>query len=92
MHLRGITLPMLFFNVLLRYIVFVIRLIVFIYRLSLIDDNYRSYFRGANEDDEESSTRKRKRTERVLGAPEEDDWENARYIICFTIIHLICFI
>ena len=34
----------------------------------------------------------KKRTERVLGAPGEEDWENARYIICFTIIHFICFI
>ena len=94
MHLRGIALTMLLFNVLLQYIVFVIRLIFF-YRLSLVDENYRLYFRGANEEDEESSTRKRKRTEKVLGAPGEDDWENARYIICFTIIrefiHLILF-
>lgn len=70
-------------NVLLTMLLF--------HRLSVVDENYRSYFRGTNEEDDDGSTRKRKRTERVLGAPGEEDWENARYVICFTIINFICF-
>ncbi|GJS45388.1 zinc finger, BED-type containing protein [Tanacetum coccineum] len=52
-------------------------------RLQVIDPNYRSYFRNEVEDDGEDSTRsrKRKKNDRVLGAPEEDDWEYARSIM-----------
>ncbi|PWA60834.1 zinc finger, BED-type [Artemisia annua] len=50
------------------------------FKLQVIDPNYRSYFRNEVEDDGEDSTRSRnrKKNDRVLGAPEEDDWEYAR--------------
>ncbi|GJW21802.1 zinc finger BED domain-containing protein RICESLEEPER 2-like protein [Tanacetum coccineum] len=50
-------------------------------RLKLIDYKYRSYFCGDDEDDFADNTRKRKRKEKVVGAPEEDDWEKARHFI-----------
>nr|XP_043634663.1 zinc finger BED domain-containing protein RICESLEEPER 2-like [Erigeron canadensis] len=49
-------------------------------RLSSVDFNYRSYFRGSVEDDGEESTRKRKRGDRVAGAPKVEDWETARLV------------
>ncbi|GKB26031.1 hypothetical protein Tco_0865432, partial [Tanacetum coccineum] len=51
--------------------------------LQVIDHNYRSYFRNEVEDDGEGSTRsrKRKKNDRILGAPEDDDWEYARSIM-----------
>ncbi|GKD54073.1 zinc finger BED domain-containing protein RICESLEEPER 2-like protein, partial [Tanacetum coccineum] len=52
-------------------------------RLKLIDYKYRSYFYGDDEDDFADNTRKRKRKEKVLGAPEEDDWEKARQFIVY---------
>ena len=58
-------------------------------RLQVIDPNYRSYFRTEVEDDGEDSTRsrKRKKNDRVLGAPEEDDREYARYY-CYGITYI----
>ncbi|GJT86920.1 zinc finger BED domain-containing protein RICESLEEPER 2-like protein [Tanacetum coccineum] len=51
-------------------------------RLQVIDPNYRSYFCNEVEDDSDSTrSRKRKKSDRVLGAPEEDDWEYARSIM-----------
>ncbi|GJS48792.1 zinc finger BED domain-containing protein RICESLEEPER 2-like protein [Tanacetum coccineum] len=52
-------------------------------RLQVIDHNYRSYFCNKVEDDGEGSTRirKRKKNDRILGAPEDDDWEYARSIM-----------
>ncbi|GKB51176.1 zinc finger, BED-type containing protein [Tanacetum coccineum] len=50
-------------------------------KLKLIDYKYRSYFCGDDEDDFADNTRKRKRKEKVVGAPEEDDWEKARHFI-----------
>ncbi|KAJ9556734.1 hypothetical protein OSB04_011348 [Centaurea solstitialis] len=53
-------------------------------RLSLIDKKYKAFFREtneANDEDDLNSTRKRKRNERALGAPEEEDWEKARGFI-----------
>ncbi|PWA36281.1 hypothetical protein CTI12_AA601430 [Artemisia annua] len=49
--------------------------------LKLIDYKYRSYFSGDDEDDFADNTRKRKRKEKVVGAPEEHDWEKARQFI-----------
>ncbi|KAJ9565712.1 hypothetical protein OSB04_001678 [Centaurea solstitialis] len=78
MHLRAITLTMLLFNVLLQYIIFVncYKTIVF-NRLSLVDNNYRVFFREINE----AMMKMTKRNERALGAPGEEDWENARGFI-----------
>ncbi|GJS03336.1 zinc finger BED domain-containing protein RICESLEEPER 2-like protein [Tanacetum coccineum] len=47
--------------------------------LQVIDHNYRSYFRNEFKDDGEGSTRsrKKKKNDRILGAPEDDDWEYA---------------
>ena len=44
----------------------------------MIDPNYRSYFQNEVEDDGEKITKKRKKNDRVVGAPNEEDWENAR--------------
>ena len=47
-------------------------------RLQVIDPNYRSYFQSVVEDDGEKITKKRKKNDQVVGAPNEVDWENAR--------------
>ncbi|KAJ0714852.1 putative HAT dimerization domain, ribonuclease H-like superfamily, hAT-like transposase, RNase-H [Helianthus annuus] len=51
-------------------------------RLQDVDINYRTYFHSEVAD-EETSTRKRKKSDRVLGAPDEEDWENARLFMEF---------
>ncbi|KAK1409631.1 hypothetical protein QVD17_36160 [Tagetes erecta] len=43
-----------------------------------VDFEYRSYFPSQVEDGEET-TKKRKRSERVVGAPKTEDWENASF-------------
>lgn len=49
-------------------------------RLFAIDNGYK-IFCGSEADNGEVSTRKRRRNERVVGAPDADDWEMARYFI-----------
>lgn len=49
-------------------------------RLLAIDFTFKT-FCGGDIDDGETSTRKRIRNERVVGAPDEDDWEIALLII-----------
>ncbi|GKB75841.1 zinc finger BED domain-containing protein RICESLEEPER 2-like protein [Tanacetum coccineum] len=48
-------------------------------RLQIIDPNYRSYFQSEVQDDGENMTKKRKKNDRVVGTPNEEDWENARF-------------
>nr|KAJ0212607.1 hypothetical protein LSAT_V11C400199540 [Lactuca sativa] len=57
-------------------------------KLQDIDINYSSYFynEGDDDDSEKISTRKRKyskKNDRVLGAPEDEDWEKARNFMDF---------
>ncbi|PWA70875.1 zinc finger, BED-type [Artemisia annua] len=49
--------------------------------LQVIDPNYRSYFQNKIEDDGEKITKKRKKSDRFVGAPNEEDWENARFFM-----------
>lgn len=46
----------------------------------MIDSAYKT-FCGNEIDDGDVNTRKRRRNEKVVGAPDADDWEVARYII-----------
>ncbi|CAI9283695.1 unnamed protein product [Lactuca saligna] len=49
-------------------------------RLLVIDSGFKT-FCGSEVDDGEVTTRKRRRNEKVLGTPDADDWEVARYFI-----------
>ncbi|KAJ0527824.1 putative HAT dimerization domain, ribonuclease H-like superfamily, hAT-like transposase, RNase-H [Helianthus annuus] len=51
-------------------------------RIQDVDFSYRSYFHNEVAD-EETSTRKRKKSDKVLGAPDREDWENARLFMEF---------
>nr|KAJ0212011.1 hypothetical protein LSAT_V11C400185890 [Lactuca sativa] len=49
-------------------------------RLLAIDSGFKT-FCGSEVDDGEVTTRKRRRSEKVVGTPDADDWEVARYFI-----------
>ncbi|CAI9296930.1 unnamed protein product [Lactuca saligna] len=49
-------------------------------RLLAIDSGFKT-FCGSEVDDGEVTTRKRRRNEKVVGTPDADDWEVARYFI-----------
>ena len=77
------------FTFLLKYIH--VCYFVFLDRLQEIDINYSSYFYiEVGDNDGETGTRKRKKNDRTFGAPEEGDWEKARYFIIIIFINQIC--
>lgn len=56
------------------------------YRLKFVDVNYKSYFHGEvyEEDGEgQGNSKTRKKSDRVLGAPNQEDWEQARYLLFY---------
>lgn len=59
---------------------------LFLNRLYLIDPSYGAYFRTGAEEDVEGSLRKRKRKQRVVGAPSGADWHAARYVIIYNLL------
>lgn len=53
---------------------------IFLDRLKVVDVNYKSYFRTKVDDQGgEGTSKKKKKNEADLGAPNYEDWENARY-------------